>query len=93
MGSRGDGVNSQMMLCRKWNYYDYEGLQTNNHIEGWHARLNKVVGKAHPNILEVFEVMKKEQASSEMKLEQMELGWWSTSSKEEIYGQISALFE
>jgi len=35
--------------------------------------LNKVVGKAHPNIFEVFEVMKKEQASPEMKLEQLEL--------------------
>ena len=31
-----------------------------------------MVGKAYPNIFEVFEVMKKEQASSEMKLEQLE---------------------
>ena len=43
-------------------------------IEGWHTRLKKMVGKAHPNNFEVFEVMKKEQASSDMKLEQLELG-------------------
>ena len=23
-----------------WNYYDFKSLRTNNHIEGWHHRLN-----------------------------------------------------
>ena len=55
-------------------YHDNEGPRTNNHVEGWHARLKKVVGKAHPNVFEITEVMKKEQASSEIKLQQLEMG-------------------
>ena len=35
-------------------------IRTNNHVEGWHSRLKKVVGKAHPNIFEIVEVFKKE---------------------------------
>ena len=27
----------------QWNYYDYSGPCTNNHVEGWHSRLKKVV--------------------------------------------------
>ena len=41
------------------------GPRTNNRVEVWHTRLKKVVGKAHPNLFEIIEVMKKEQASSE----------------------------
>ena len=44
-----------------------------------------MVGKAHPNIFEVFEAMK-EQASSEMKLEQLEL-------ERRFVKWISTLFE
>jgi len=33
-----------------------------------------VVGKAHPNLVEIIEVMEKEQASSEIKLQQLEMG-------------------
>ena len=50
------------------------GPRTNNCVEGWHTRLKKVVGKAHPNLFEIIEVMKKEQASSEIKLQQLEMG-------------------
>ena len=39
---------------------------TNNHVEGWHSRLKKVVGKVHPNIFEIVEAFKKEQASTEV---------------------------
>ena len=34
----------------QWNYFNFEGPRTNNHVEGWHSRLKKVVGKSHPNI-------------------------------------------
>jgi len=50
------------------------GSQTNNRVEGWHTRLKKVVGKAHSNLFEIIDVMKKEQASSEIKLQQLEMG-------------------
>ena len=62
----------------------------------WHTRLMKMVGKAHPNVFEVFEVMRKEQASSEMKLEQLELGDRAPPRKKRCIEKdnwISALFQ
>ena len=59
---------------QQWKYFDYNGPRTNNHIEGWHSRLKKVVGKSHPNIFEIVDVMKKEEACTEMKMEQFESG-------------------
>ena len=52
-------------------------VRTNNHVEGcngWHSRLKKVVGKVHPNIFEIVEVFKKEQASTEVSLTQLPAG-------------------
>ena len=51
--------------------YDSSPFRTNNHIEGWHNRLNKIVGKAHPNIYELVETFKKEQASVEVAVTQL----------------------
>ena len=34
-----------------WNVFESGSVHTNNHVEGWHSRLKKVVGKAHPNSL------------------------------------------
>ena len=41
-----------------------------NHAEDWHSRLKQIVGKPHLNIFEIVYVIKKEQAPTEMKLEQ-----------------------
>ena len=30
----------------QWNYFNFEGPHTNNHVEGWHSKLKKVVGKS-----------------------------------------------
>ena len=43
-----------------WNVFESGSVCTNNHVEGWHSRLKKVVGKVHPNIFEIVEVFKKE---------------------------------
>ena len=43
-------------------------------LEGWHNRLNKIVGKAHPNIYELVETFKKEQASVEVAVTQLSSG-------------------
>ena len=62
-------------------------LRTNNHIEGWHSRLKEIVGKSHPNIL-IVDVMKKEQACTEMKMEQFESGdreYWVENSVRDLY--------
>ena len=38
----------------------------NNHAEGWHSKLRKLAGKAHPNIYEVVSLFKSEQAATEV---------------------------
>ncbi len=32
-----------------WNYYDFKSLRTNNHVEGWHHRLNNYLNIVHPH--------------------------------------------
>ncbi len=51
-------VNGQFHF-HQWNYFDIAGPHTSNHVEGWHSRLKKVVGKPHPNIYESIDVIKK----------------------------------
>ena len=58
----------------QWNYFNYIGPRTNNHVEGWHSRLSKVVGKPHPNVYELVDVIKREEATSKLKLQQYESG-------------------
>ena len=57
-----------------WNHHNTEGARTNNHAAGWHAKINRVAGKPHPNIFEVIELFKREQASVEVKIAQLEAG-------------------
>ena len=59
---------------KQWNYFDFDGPRTNNHVEGWHTRLKKVVGKPHPNVFELIEVIKKEEATTRMKMSLYESG-------------------
>lgn len=66
-------INGQFRL-HQWNYYDYDGPRTNNHVEGWHSRLKRIVDKPHPNIFEIVDVIKREQATMEMKWEQYAAG-------------------
>jgi len=60
--------------CHQWNYFNFEGPRTNNHVEGWHSRLKKVVGKPHPNIYEIIDVFKREEASTKIKMQMLEAG-------------------
>ena len=74
-------INGQYRIGQ-WNYYDYHGPRTNNHVEGWHSRLKKIVGKSQPNIFEIVDVMRKEQATTEMKLNQFEANAMQPPEKE-----------
>ena len=58
----------------QWNYFNFEGPCTNNHVEGRHSRLKKVVGKPHPNIYEIIDVFKREEVSIKMKIQMLEAG-------------------
>ena len=59
---------------RQWNYFKIEGPRTNNHVEGWHSRLKNIVGKAHPNVYELVEVIQKEESVTTMKVQQLVAG-------------------
>ena len=54
------------------NYYNYNGPRTNNLVEGWQPQLMKIVKKSHSNTLEFINMMQKEQATMDMKLDQFE---------------------
>ena len=57
-----------------WNVLDSGDCRTNNHIEGWHSKLKKVVGKAHPNVFKLVRTFKQEQACVDVKLAQAAAG-------------------
>ena len=46
-----------------WNHNATEGQRTNNHVEGWHKKLNVAAGKTQPNVFETIEVFQAEQAN------------------------------
>ena len=45
-----------------------------NHVKGWYAKMNRIAGKSHPNIFEVVELFKSEQATTEVTLQQLAAG-------------------
>ena len=57
-----------------WNYFSYDGPRTNNRLEGWHSKLKKIVKKPHPNIFELIDVFKREQAANEVTIIQLATG-------------------
>ncbi len=59
----------------EWSVWDEDGPRTNNHVEGWHNKMNKLAGKSHPNIIyELVDLFKAEQAVTEVTLRQLEAG-------------------
>jgi hypothetical protein len=45
-----------------WSQYDnIAGMRTNNHLEGWHSKLNHAINRPHPNIFALIELLKEEQ--------------------------------
>ena len=59
---------------RSWNHYDTDGPRTNNHVEGWHSKMNTIAGKVHPNVFELVELFQTEQATTEVTLQQLAAG-------------------
>ena len=54
-----------------WNVFTLDGPRTNNNAEGWHSKIRKLAGKAHPNIYEAVSLFKAEQAATEVTLLQL----------------------
>ncbi len=63
-----------MFPVRMWNVYALEGPRTNNHAEGWHSKVRKLAGKAHPNIYEAVTLFQSEQAATEVSIMQLAAG-------------------
>ena len=51
-----------------WNMYSLDGPPTNNNVEGWHSKIHKLAGKAHPNVYEAVEPFEAEQTATEVNL-------------------------
>jgi hypothetical protein len=56
-----------------WNVYGVR-RRTNNNLEGWHLRFNRIVGHHHPNIWTLLNALKSEQQVSETTILQVEAG-------------------
>ncbi|XP_067676243.1 uncharacterized protein [Haliotis asinina] len=41
-----------------WNHFGNDGHRTNNNLEGFHHKINRVAAKKHPNIYEVVGLLK-----------------------------------
>ena len=54
--------------------YSDEGPRTNNTLEGWHSKVQKIASKNHLNIFEIVELFKKEQALTEIEMRQSMAG-------------------
>ena len=57
-----------------WNISEIGDCRTNHNLEGWHSKLKKVVGKAHPNVFEIVRTFKLEQAAAEVSVAQLQAG-------------------
>ena len=84
----------------QWNYFNFKGPRTNNHVEGWHSRLKKVVSiyKPHSNIYEIIDVFKRKEANTKMKMQMLEAGaqqaprWRRVRQKERRIQNLFARF-
>ena len=64
-----------------WNVYQAMGPRTNNHLEGCHNRLHKIVGKPHPNLFELIRTFQQEEARTHMTILQLATGGRSRPHK------------
>ena len=63
----------------------------NNHVEGWHGKINCVAGKPHPNIFEAVKLFKGEQATTEINMQQLAFGG-ATSARRKYRLKEKAVF-
>ncbi|XP_022172326.1 uncharacterized protein LOC111035118, partial [Myzus persicae] len=60
-----------------WNQYDAtlaDLPKTNNSVEGWHRAFSSLLGASHPTIWRLIDTIKKEQGSTEIKINQLIAG-------------------
>ena len=55
-----------------WNQYNQKGPRTNNHVEGYNLRLNKLL-RAHPNIWKFIDELKEEDSRVDLRWKRFNL--------------------
>ena len=63
-----------VLPLKMWNQYDNAGPRTNNNLESWHNRLNRLAMKSHPNFFEMIELLKNEEATTEVSVTKLRSG-------------------
>ena len=51
----GEFIDYIVFKSEMWNVLEFDGPRTNNHLEGWHNRLNSFSGRRHPNIYQLMD--------------------------------------
>eukprot|EP00102_Acyrthosiphon_pisum_P017587 XP_008189050.1 PREDICTED: uncharacterized protein LOC103311248 [Acyrthosiphon pisum] len=67
-----------------WNQYDAtlaDLPKTNNSVEGWHRAFSSLLGASHPTIWRLIDTIKKEQGSTEIKINQLIAGQEQVAKK------------
>ena len=78
-------MNGQFIRQRMWNYYAHSG--PNNHLEGWHNRMKRLARKIHPNLYEVLELFQREQAATNITVQQLEAGGVRRAKRRKVVQQ------
>jgi hypothetical protein len=62
-----------MVRPQPWNVFSLDKRRTNNHMEGWHNRMNSEV-KTKQNLWQFIDLIKKEETAREAEINQMNHG-------------------
>ena len=58
-----------------WTQYDnIDRIRTNNHLEGWHCSINRLLRRPQPNVFALIEILKAEQRSMETEVRLLQAG-------------------
>ena len=69
----------------QWNYLNYDGSSISNNVEGWHSRLKKVVGKPHPNVYELVDIIRREEAVVQTEIQMTDRGAQQPSRRRRVW--------
>ncbi|KAL4154075.1 hypothetical protein QTP88_001908 [Uroleucon formosanum] len=59
---------------KMWNHFETEGSRTINHLEGWHAALNRAVNRHRPNIYILINEIKNQQQNFQLDISSQSRG-------------------
>lgn len=56
--------SNSIFSLNMWNHFNNLNRKTNNHLEGWHNKINRNLTEKHPNIYKLLNIIKTEQSAS-----------------------------